>query len=92
MSHPRWYENDACCEHESTQHCNCRAYYPARKPIKKQVGDILFREDNDMRSTKSPIREPKNQTYEFPTEMGDFQVFPVYGGCVSRDQQRHDMF
>lgn len=33
-----------------------------------------------MRSTKAPIREPKNQTYEFPTEIGDFQVFPVYGG------------
>lgn len=31
-------------------------------------------------TTKAPIREPKNQTYEFPTEMGDYSVFPVYGG------------
>ena len=34
-----------------------------------------------MRETiKTPTREPKNQTYEFPTEIGDYSVFPVYGG------------
>ena len=81
MSHPSWYQEDLCCEHEGTDHCQCRAYYPARTPSKKQVGDSLFRKDNDMRETiKTPTREPKNQTYEFPTEIGDYSVFPVYGG------------
>jgi hypothetical protein len=79
MPHPSWYGIDACCEHEGTEHCQCWAYRPTRTPTALQIGDSLFRKDNDMReTTKAPIREPKAQTYEFPTEIGDFQVFPVY--------------
>ena len=69
MSHPSWYEENLCCEHEGTQHCNCRAYYPARKPMKKQVGDSLFRGDNDMLI----------DSFIFGTELGEFEIFPVCG-------------
>jgi hypothetical protein len=31
-----------------------------------------------MRSTKSPIKEPITQVYAFPTELGDFCVYPVF--------------
>lgn len=30
-------------------------------------------------STKGPVREPKVQAYGFPTELGDYEVFPVFG-------------
>jgi hypothetical protein len=71
MSHPSWHGIDACCEHAGTQYCQCWAYRPARTPTAQQVGDSLFREDNDMQ------KEPKVQAYEFPTELGDFRVYPL---------------